>query len=236
MYKGIYISLSGAVLKQKELDTISQNLANTKTTGYKKDRMAFKDFLIRQKSGINEGFDGRTMSEESARYTDQSEGYIVKTNNPFDVALNGEGFFAIEGNKYTRRGDFQLNSEGMLVTKDGEQVLGENGPIQLPRGNVYIGAGGEISVNDAEIDTLSIVNFPNQNALIKQGGGMFTTDQAPEESEATVHHGFIESSNVNPVTEMVLMIKSMREFETYQKSIQMFDEAAAKVSNEMARI
>jgi flagellar basal-body rod protein FlgG len=237
MYKGIYIALSGATLKQTQIDLISQNLANSSTPGYKKDKISFQDYLVSQMNGMLQPPDGRTMSDISSVNTDFSNGSLIKTGNMLDIAVDGSGFISLEGNRYTRRGDLRLDSEGYLVNKSGIKVLGKNGPIQISgNGAVEIGNKGDISVNGIQIDTIKIVDFQNNNAIKKTGEDYFITDQKGVESKAAVKQSYIETSNVDIVKEMVQMITALREFQTYQKAIQAFDDATSKVTNDMGRI
>lgn len=235
MYKGIYIALSGALLKQAQLEVITQNIANANTVGYKKDAVSFKDYLMPQ-DVIGTEPDGRIMSALSEVKTDFSSGVAARTGNPLDVALEGDGFFALEGDRYTRRGDFKTDPDGNLTTQDGLKVLGTGGPIQLPEGVVAIADDGSIEVDGVLIDTLRILTFSDPGALTKAGNGIFTATAPGEPGGSTVQQGYLETSNVSAIGEMMRMIQSLREFETYHKMIQAFDEATAKVNNELARL
>ncbi|MBF0516974.1 MAG: flagellar basal-body rod protein FlgF [Nitrospirae bacterium] len=239
MYKGSYIAASGMVVKQKQMELVSNNLANSATFGYKQDRVSFRDVYISEINGVPQQGDGRDMTYTNTFYTDHSMGAFQSTGNPLDVAIGGSGYFSIEGNKYTRAGNFALDVEGYIVTKTGDKVLGASGPIQIQTGNVQdvqIGSDGTISVNKQTIDKLSIVDFPDQQNVVKQGNNFFVSDDQPIESTATVNQGFVESSNVNVIQEMVTMIELLREYETQQKVVQSFDDATSKVTNDMAKV
>src|SRR3990172_10854022 len=136
MYKGIYIAASGAILKQAQLEVVSQNIANANTSGYKKDSLSFKDYLFQADAGA--WADGRAMAEHSSSKTDMSNGPIIRTGNPLDIAVEGDGLIALEGDRYTRRGDLKKNSEGYLTTQSGTKVLGTGGPISLPSDSISI--------------------------------------------------------------------------------------------------
>lgn len=236
MYKGIYIALSGATLKQKQIDLISQNLANANTLGYRKNKISFKDYVMSQQSDIGELPDGRAMSEVSSFATDFSNGSLIRTGNTLDIALDGAGFISLEGSMYTKRGDLKRDKDGYLTIQEGLKVLGNNGPIQIPNGIIEINVSGDISVDGIQIDTMKVVDFPDLSSLIKSGKEIFSSDQKSIPSKATIKQGYLETSNVEVVKEMVLMITSLREFEAYQKVIHAFDEAMAKVTNDMGRI
>ncbi len=243
MYKGIYIAASGAVLKQTQLEVITQNIANANTAGYKKDAIAFRDYLF-QKEAATEP-DGRVMSDYGSSKTDLTSGNAVKTGNVLDIAVEGNGFIALEGDRYTRRGDLKKNSDGFLTTYDGIKVLGSGGPISLPADSMQISIDleGKVSVLQAgsslpvEIDTIKIVDFGPDANLVKTGNGLFTANGAAgTTATAAVKQGYLETSNVDIVKEMVAMIEAMREFETYQKAIHIFDNATSKVTNELGRL
>lgn len=235
MLKGIYIAASGAVMKQAQLEVITQNIANADTTGFKKDTLSFRDYLI-PKDAPALAPDGRAMTYLASMKTDFSGGNIVKTNNPFDIAIDGSGFIALEGERYTKRGDLRKDAAGTLTTAGGVKVLGSSGqPITLPEGHMDIDSKGSISVNGAAVGNIKVVDFENTDTLSKSGDSMFTATQAGTDSKSSVAQGYVEKSNVDVVKDMVRMISAFREFEAYQKIIQGFDEAASKVNNEIGR-
>jgi flagellar basal-body rod protein FlgF len=235
MYKGIYIALSGAVLKQTQMEVISQNLANADTVGYKRDEVSFKDYLIPQ-DVISYDPDGRDMSDISSFTTDLSSSTHIKTGNSLDIAIEGTGFIALEGNRYTRKGDLKKDSQQYLTTQSGIKVMGEKGPIKLPEGVIQISESGDVSVNGAKVDTIKIVDFKQTGDLTKAGGDMFFSKAKPFAAKAMVKQGYLERSNVGVVKEMIKMIEMVREFEMFQKAIQCFDEAQGKATNEIGRV
>jgi flagellar basal-body rod protein FlgG len=234
MNKGIYIALSGAVLKHTQMDVISQNLANAASVGYKKDKVSFTDYLM-PSDGVSSQPDGRAMSYISSVKTDFSPGEFIKTGNSLDIALDGEGFIALEGNRYTRRGDLKRNGEGYLTSYNGIKVLGKNGPLRLPDGAVEINNSGDISVNGAPVDSIKVIKFSNPEEASKMGDGIFVNKKDGVKSNATVRQAYLETSNVDVIREMVAMIDALREFESFQKAIQAFDEATSQVNNEIGR-
>lgn len=235
MNKGTYIALSGAVLKQRNLDIFAQNIANANTSGYKNERLSFKDYIIPVDNKTDSQDDGRVMADLSERVIDFSSGILSSTGNPLDLAINGEGFFALEGNKYTRNGSFMINNEGYLTTKTGIKVLGEGGPISIQGSSIDIISSGEIIVDGISSGKLNIVEFPDKGGLKKISDGMFIAEEAGKPGNSEVGQGFLEGSNVNVIKEMVQMLAANREFESYQKMIQSFDEATSKTINELGR-
>jgi flagellar basal-body rod protein FlgG len=156
---------------------------------------------------------------------DYSQGSLQKTDNALDVAIEGEGFFAVQagqGVAYTRRGNFAVNKNSQLVTQSGLPVLGKQGPITISGGNVDIGAAGDVSVDGAVAGELRIVRFDNVQALTRTQEGLYSdpgTAGMKNMEKPEIKSRQLEMSNVNAIREMVEMIDIQRSFETYQKVI-----------------
>ncbi len=235
MHKGIYIAVSGAVLKQKHMDIFAQNLSNSNTTGFKKERISFKDYLIPADNVQGVVEDGRAMTQLSEQVTDFSSGALLKTDNPLDLAISGDGFFALENNKFTRDGNFRISADGYLATQDNIKVLGEGGAISLEGNKIEISLSGEVIADGISVGNIRVVDFEDRSKLQKMDGGYYYSEESGQELVADINQGYLESSNVDVMREMVQMMTSMREFEAYQKIIHSFDEAASKTINEMGR-
>ena len=238
MYRTIYIATSAAAVKDRQLEFINRNIANLNTIAYKKERVAFSSYVLQAQSP----FEASTLvmlDPKPIITTDYTTGRLITTGNPLDLALKGKGFFVLEGNRYTRRGDFKLDSEGYLVNIDGKRVIGENSrPIKIPSGKVVITRDGSITVDGRKIARLKIVDFPAPYRLLKIGDSLYIPkgQLQPIESKAEVIQGSLEGSNINIIREMTLMIEATREFETFQKTIRAIDEASSKAINEIGRI
>lgn len=236
MYRGLYIAASGAITKHANLIFHSRNIANSDTPAYKREWVVFSSFALPSVMPVAE----RVMKDPMPiLITDYSPGEMVHTGNPLDLSIKGDGFFSIEGNLYTRRGDFTIDRMGYLTTKTGKKVMGTNGrPIQLPPGQVEIGQSGEISVNGELVGAIRVVDFPKPYNLIKVGDSTYMPGpgSGPQDIQASVAPGTLEGSNVRVVHEMIEMIETMREFEAYQKMIRAFDESSRKATNEIGRI
>jgi flagellar basal-body rod protein FlgF len=142
----------------------------------------------------------------------------------------------LENKRFTRRGDFKRNSEGSLTTQSGIPVLGLKGtPIYIPQGKLEVGPAGEVIVNQSQIDTLKVVEFAKQGSLIRLGEDLFQTDDPGTPAKTLVKQGHLEGSNVETVKEMTQIIMTLREFQTFQKVIQGFDDADGKMID-VARI
>lgn len=250
MNKGIYPALSGGVAYEKMLSVISNNLANINTSGYKADKTVFKVDMpsdVPSAPAENSTASGREIVEGPSdkffttidkMFTDFNPGVIKQTGNPLDLSIDGNGFFAVstaDGVRYTRSGNFTINSSNTLTTANGDMVMGENGPIVLEQGKVSIDAEGMISVNGSEVDKIKVVDFVNPSGLLKESANMFTGSGEKASEGYKVVQGAIELSNVNPVQEMASMIEVLRGYETYQKVMTTMDETSAK-ANEIGRV
>lgn len=206
---GTYAAALGAVQQQKRLDVIANNLANANTAGYKRDEARFEDF-------VNE-----------STFTQYDQGPIRTTDNPLDIALEGKGYLKLQskdGPLYTRAGNLTVSRDKFLTTQDGLQVLGKNGPIQLTSTNIRITPEGQVFDGDTAIDSLDLVQFPDQTPLLKGNSGYLKPqDNTAKPTPATgcsVQQGALESANFNVVEEMARMVDTVRIFEAYQKVLQ----------------
>lgn len=175
---------------------------------------------------------------------DYSSGAMRQTGRSLDMAIAGDGLFAVQtarGERYTRAGSFTLDASGQLVTAGGDLVIGQNGGITIPPGELSVGSDGTISVDGRQIDRLKIVAFADpRSMLIKEGASLFAAGGGvrPREDDASrVEQGMLEGSNVNSITEMAAMIQNGREFESLQRSISlMMNDLGRKVSTELGRL
>lgn len=266
MVKGLYTAYTGMVNQQNRLDVLTNNLANSATNGYKKegttsqsfsDTLAIKikdtsDYNVPKKLGnINLGV------KIGENYTDYDQGSFRVTDNVYDMALDGDGFFAISFTnkngetsvKYTRDGAFTVNREGYLVTKDGDYVLnqaaadagnpGQNGYIQVdPNVELVVDEEGYLYQNGVQLGQIGVVDFEDYDYLEKYGENMYNLANGGQTtpSRAKVVQGSLEMSNVNVVSEMVEMITISRAYESNQKIIQSIDETLDKAVNTVGSV
>jgi len=246
--KEIYVSLSGAVAQERNLAIISNNLANTNTVGFKKDLSIFEAFPPDIDPSLIQGSipssirilppDLCGLNENSYTHilktaTDFSNGILRETKNPFDLAIDGEGFFAVrtsDGIHYTRKGNFVLNKNGEIVTQNGNPVLdASDSPIRVEGKNFRVSSNGEIWVDEAKVGEIKIVKFDNPSLLEKVGNTEFKPTRtdikiSDATDNATVRQGMLEYSNVSPLSETVEMINTQYAFNAYQKLIKASDE------------
>lgn len=256
MVKGLYTAYTGMINQQNRLDVLTNNLANSATSGFKAEGATSQSFdevmAVKIKDASSAYVNKRigTMSmgvKVGETYTDYGQGSFRTTSNTFDLALEGEGFFSIsftnkageQSIKYTRDGSFTLTQDGYLVTKDGDFVQGANGNIQInPNSEVFIDSMGNIYEDEVLTGQIEIVDFEDYNYLEKYGENMYNAVDGTTvtESEANVHQGFLETSNVNVISEMVEMITVTRAYETNQKVIQTIDSTLDKAVNSVGRV
>lgn len=209
-------------------EQVANNLANADTTGYKKDRL-FTEALNERLTKDGSPRTDRHLQQRN----DLTGGSLEETGNPLDVALGEEGFFVTQprgggAERYTRAGHFVVGSQGTLRTPEGREVMGEGGPIQIPveeGGKVNISESGRITVGDEEIGSLRVATFENPEQLERAEGASFVAeDVQPQPVEnPVVLQGKVETSNVDPVTELTNMIEIQRQFEAQQKTIRTTD-------------
>lgn len=266
MVKGLYTAHTGMVNEMKRLDIMTNNLANSNTTAYKKEGTTSRTFAdemaVRLKDTSVYGLGARigeiTYGVHLGQvYTDYTEGAFRVTDNATDFALDGEGFFAIaftdkEGNtsvKYTRDGCFTVNVDGYLVTKDGDYVLNATGAMNGdpseenfirvdPNAKITVNQLGYIFQNDAIVGTLGIVDFDNYDYIEKYGENLYNLLDGGNriDSDAKIEQGVLETSNVNVINEMVNMITIQRAYEAGQKVITSIDGTLDKAVNSVGRI
>jgi flagellar basal-body rod protein FlgG len=270
------------VVQMNRMDEISNNLANVDLNGYKKDtaiEKAFPEMLMRRMnddavykfpmgsvdSSPIVGTIG-TGVETNEVYTNFAQGPMKQTENEFDMALEGDGFFSVQtadGERLTRNGAFLVNKDGYLVTKSGDFVLGENGPIKLKKNNFVVDQDGTVWQNATfaaddkrlvsqeenqwenieKVDRLRMVDVTRKRYLQKQGDSYWkTTDESGPAAiigpdvRPKVRQGFLEGANVNAVTEMVEMIEVNRAYDANQRTIQTEDSLIGKLWNEVVKV
>ncbi len=232
MNRGLYTAATGMSAAQRMLDVTANNLANVSTNAFKADGLMFKDALEKQ---MNLG--GRNIGEMSfgveaaGQYTDFSQGTITGTGNPLDLAIdNSKGAFKVQTpqgqTRFTRDGAFRLNSDNQLVTRDGSLVLDNNdAPIVIDGTPYQIDKTGVISSNGQEIAKIGIFD----GTFTKEGGNLFSSQDAKSDDAIGVAPRSIEGSNVNAVEAMVQMITTSRTFEMAQKAVSQHDELTQKL-------
>lgn len=259
MIRALYTSATGMQAQEKNIDVISNNLANVNTTGYKKGRADFQDLMYqtivepgaqtststKSPSGVMIGLGVKTTAVQKVF----QQGDLTSTSNQLDTAIEGDGFFEVQlpdGNvAYTRSGSFQLNSEGQLVTSDG-YIIAPGITIPNEVLSVTIAQDGNVSVREpgnttlAEVGQITGVRFANNGGLKPIGKNLYQETEASgtpiqgifsENGFGRLNQGFLESSNVSVVEQVVNMITAQRAYEASSKGIQSADEMISQAIN-----
>lgn len=256
MIRGLYTAAVGMTTQQKRMDVVTNNIANAGTTGFKRNIVVTSSFPEELTKRINDPqnslFDRpdtvgqMTMGVTVNRvYTDFSQGSAQITGDKLTIALNGSGFLCgmvpdKEGNvaeRYTRDGAFSLSNEGVLITKEGFEIQGENGRITLPNGEILIDTSGQIFVNGEFIDRLKIVDYVDDGTLLQEQGSNFfsaTQDSVQIPFTGSVQQGYLEGSNANAIREMTDMITVQKLYDANSKVIQSLDQILQKAVTDIA--
>src|SRR5437763_11566017 len=228
MENGSLVGLSRQIALARELDVVANNIANLNTTGFKADNVVFQEYLMPGARANQFAANDRQLSfvQDRATWLDLSQGPVEHTGNPLDVAIGGNAFLTVQtprGERYTRNGALQINAQGQLVTSEGLQVIGQNGPIvfQPNDRDISIGVDGLISVREGQNTTdsqrgkLKLVDFAQPRLLQKDGTSTYMAPAgvtSREPTDAKVTQGAIEKSNVQSVTEMTRMVEITRAY------------------------
>lgn len=258
MLKGLYTAYTGMINEQHRMDTMTNNLANASTVGYKKEgatsqsfdkvlAVKIKDESIGLQNVKRLGYNNPGV-KIGENYTDYTQGSFRVTDNTYDLALAGEGFFAIEftnkagetSTMYTRAGQFTLNREGYLVTEDGDYVLDtQNRRIRLNTLiDSKISSNGTISQNGVDVARIQVADFEDYNYLEKYGETYYRPIEGATriDGDAEVKSGYLEMANVQIVSEMVNLISITRAYESNQKIIQTYDSSLEIAVSQLGRV
>lgn len=227
MDRMLYVTMSGAKQIMQAQGAVVHNLANASTTGYRADVVSFKSLPL-----YGPGQPSRVYPDAQTTGVDESVGTVSTTGRSLDVAINGQGWIAVQApdgsEAYTRAGDLQLTQTGQLLTGAGYPVLGNSGPIAVPQAQkLHIGTDGTISIQPvgqtpsamATVDRIKLVN-PGPGQLVKGTDGLLHLKNggtSPPDADVHVVSGALESSNVNPVDAMVSMLMLARQYDLQLK-------------------
>jgi flagellar basal-body rod protein FlgG len=251
------------LLQRRRMETITNNITNVDTTGYKKENLVSHTFDAVMLQRVNDDDDDafgpaeivgirRTAeaplvgpmnygTQIDQLYVDYSQGGFEETDRSTDMALTGDVFFVLEtpaGERYSRAGAFLVDVEGYLIDAEGNYVQGTNGRIYVGGNSFSTDSAGNIAINGEYSNTLRVVSFEDNNTLRKQGGNLFysTAEPAAVAGQYEVKQGFLENSNVDVGREMVDMLTVYRAYETNQRMLTMIDEIVGKAVNDIGRL
>lgn len=246
MVNGIYTATGGMMPRIVQIDNVANNLANVSTHGYKKSSIFLRQLITAQKALDHAmGIEGTDKPEDV--WKDFSQGTFDKTENLFDIALNGPGFFRVRGSDgsmhYTRDGQFHLDHNGVIVNSDGMSLLDNTYNLILVDGDeINIMANGDVYTDGELTTTIGLADFApgDYQALSDIGHGLFEKPQAVNETftnpETRFYQGYLEDANVEPVRAMVDMIEIFRAYELGQKAVQIQDQTLQRVVTELGTV
>ncbi len=258
MVKGLYSAYTGMINQEHRMDVLTNNLANAATNGYKKEGATSQSFDSVLAFKIKDATEGYHLAKNigvnnpgvkiGEGYTDFSQGSLKTTANTYDLALTEAGFFAVEFTnkagetsvKYTRDGNFTLTADGRLVTQDGDAVLGTDGnPIKINTiAETQINTAGQIIQDGRIVATIQVTDFEDYNYLERYGENYYQPVEGATEKESTarVYSGYLETSNISVVSEMVNMISVQRAYESNQKIITTYDSTLDIAANQLGKL
>ena len=246
MDSGLYAAYTGLLARTQALDTAANNLANAGTAGFRAQRDYFSGVLA---GGVDQNPDTASQVGQSVNgfgvlggnRLDLGQGEIKATGNPLDLALEGQGFFAIQtsrGVRYTRDGAFSRSPTGVLQTAQGEPVLDANQkPITIPTGTVYVSPDGSISVSTADgsmiVGKVGAFDFPAKSVLTAEGANRFSANGAtPIPANALIEQGSVEGANEDAVHGTMQLVLVQRQAEMMQKALSVFNNDFDKTASE----
>jgi len=228
-----YIALTRQSGLMKEMQLVANNIANSATTGYRRETTVFSEF-VKSIPAVGKSI---SMTDPNARVTDTAQGIVTQTGGAFDVALEGEGFFMIEtadGPRLTRAGSFSRNENSELVNYEGQRVLDAGGaPIFVPpdASQITIAEDGTIANGPAVLAQIGVYTVADPSNLTREGNVLFNFEEQPVPADTPrVLQGFLEGSNVNPIHEITRMIEVQRAYELSQNFLESEDERIRKSS------
>ena len=232
-----YTTLTRQSGLMNEMQVVANNIANAATTGYRQEGLIFSEFVQTVEQGPS-----LSMAAANVRQTSQAQGGLTQTGGTFDLAIEGRGFFLIEtpnGERLTRAGSFSPNAAGDLVTPDGDRVLDAGGaPVFVPPGvtDLNVSADGTVSAEGQPITQIGLYQ-PLQGAqMLREDGVMFRSQEGVEPVlDGKMIQGFLESSNVNPLSQIARMIEVQRAYEMGQNFMQSEDERIRNALDTMTR-
>ena len=230
MDSGFYSAFTGLASRMQSLDLLANNLANVNTAGYKSEKEFYRAFSAsvtnRAITPVNQAINDYGLM--GGARVDLTAGSLQSTGNDTDLALDGAGFFVVAtkgGMRYTRNGNFSLNTARQLVDAQGNLVQGQGGPIQLPSGTVTVSTDGTISVDGAVVAQLKTVDFAPGTSLSPEGNTdlLAAPGAAAIPAAGLVRQRMLESSNSDPITSAVALIDLQRNAEMMQRALTIFN-------------
>ena len=240
MHNSLLVGLTAQMTLRRNMEIVSNNLANVSTSGFKRETPAFEELVVPVQA------DSAQMRKISfvrdwGVIRDMSGGPLQQTGAPLDVAIEGDGFMVVrtpDGERFTRDGHFQLDASGKIVNANGFPVLSEGGEITIPPGEtaIRIGQDGSVSTPPGIIGKIRVVSLSHAS-MRKEGGNLYRSDEQPSPAtDARVVQGAIERSNVQPVVEMTRMIEIMRAYQSSTETLNATDDIIRRAVQRLGEV
>jgi flagellar basal-body rod protein FlgF len=254
MENTLLIGLSRQMVLERQMDVVANNVANVNTNGFKADNSMFEQYLmpVARENRFNPQDRQVSFVNDRGTWRDMGPGSLEMTNNPLDVAIDGNGFLAVQtagGERYTRNGALQINAQGQLVTADGNVVLGDNGPITFqqtdhdvaitPDGRITVIEGASANNNETTRGTLRVVSFAQPQLLQKEGNSLYSAPAgvaARPDTTSLLKQGAIEKSNVHAVVEITRMIQISRAYQQTATLLQQQSDMHKNAIQQLAQV
>jgi len=232
MGSGFYAAFTGLLAGTQALELAANNLANVSTTGYKAQLEFYNSVeasLAKSSpqtlSPLNQAINNYGVLGGST--LNLQPGELESTGNDLDLGMSGSGFFVVQrpsGLAYTRNGNFMVDADGQVLTSLGYPVMGEQGPLVIPSGQVSVSTDGTVSVSGAVVDQLQIVDFPASTPMVPIGNSMYSAPQgvATPATSPQIHQGTLEQSNMSPIAGTVSLIMIQRQAQLLQQALSIF--------------
>ncbi|MFQ5356301.1 MAG: flagellar hook basal-body protein [Mariprofundaceae bacterium] len=244
MQRGFFIAGVATAAAERKMSSLNHNLANINTVGYRADRTSFSTYLAQQTAGNSQKDLPAAFVQQGDQFIDIHAGNYIRSNNPLDMAIYGDGVFHVRlpdgSDAYTKAGNFQLDSDGQLVTASGYLVLGESGtPISIPAGVVTVSDEGGIFVDGNQVGKLALKKILDPQALEKGAGSILLTNAsntAGVDAGVRVSQGELEGSNVDPILSMAEVIDTMRSYQIMMKVVAQYRNVEQQLSEKVGTI
>jgi flagellar basal-body rod protein FlgF len=239
----IYVALSREMILRRQMDIVANNLANADTPAFKVENLIVKTDP-QPMNDPNGGPDVINYALDVALGRNFGQGALAQTGSSLDMAIEGDGFFKVTtaaGERYTRDGRFSLDSQGRVVTKQGQPVQGEGGDIVVDpiKGQINVAHDGTISQGTERLGKIAVVSFSDNSVLSKEGDGLYSNKSnlgAGPAQDVVVHQGMIEGSNVQSILQITDMIEVSRAYERMSKLIDQTTELDRQAISRLGRV
>lgn len=243
MENALLVGLSAQLALRRSMEVVANNVANVSTAGFKRENPLFEQILSEIDSGDRLGGAAQVaFVRDWGVLRDLSAGPMEQTGGALDVAVDGEGYFVIRtpaGDRYTRDGQFKMDTAGRLITQAGDPVIGEGGEIVLPVNarDIKIANDGTISTEAGQAGRIRLAAFDNERKLRKEGGNLLTSDETPRAANGgRIAQGFVEKSNVQGVSEMTRMIEISRAYSAVSDAIGQTEETLKRAVQKLGEV